>query len=296
MNQTWQCFHSWHLDLVQSMALSPFISQVIKNILVSILNKHKIISRYLNFIYWYIWGELSVVHTCICVCMHVHVHVLCVDKRPMPRVFLCCSPPQFLKQSLSDPGANRGLFTWEFGRPNLRPILVQQWAISLLGHLHSSKDFKEASRKKRYGYLAHCTFFHAHVCLCSKSSPHLEGKLLVSYLSPLSKVMFLHVVEDTQNAFLRWFFLVAKERNCKDTDLEFSAVILSSKERIAWEKKLTGKDYKNLTKFRGPGLSCFQDHLHLFSSHSLVSLPPVLIWVRILLPETKMDWVTQGFP
>lgn len=76
-------------------------------------------------------------HTCICVCMHVHVHVLCVDKRPMPCVFLCCSPPQFLKQSLSDPGANRAVPVFYMGvrDPISGPYLYSSepfpyWAIS----------------------------------------------------------------------------------------------------------------------------------------------------------------------
>lgn len=176
MNQIWQCFHLWHLDLVPSMA-SPFISQMIKKNTCEYSKKHKIISCYLNFIYWYIWGELSVVHTCICVCTYAQVYVLCVCRsKAKARCFpLSFSTSVFETESLSDPGANRAVPIFYIppcvlhgsGRPNLRPILVQQWAISLLGHLHSSKkDFKEASRKKRYGCLAHCTFFHAHVCLC----------------------------------------------------------------------------------------------------------------------------------
>lgn len=135
--------------------------------------RNKIISCYLNFIYWYILGELSVVHTCICVCMHAHVDVLCVGQRPMPGVFFCCSPPQFLKQNLSVTPGLTGLslsFT-------SHPVFYRGVGDPTSGsYLYSSEPFpywaistapRRTSRKKRYGCLAHCTSFHAHVCLCA---------------------------------------------------------------------------------------------------------------------------------
>lgn len=115
---------------------------------------------------------------------------VCVDQRP--GVFLLF-PTSFCEtESLSEPRANSvvippSLFHGK-GRSNLRshtPTAVSHLPTGPAPQLQGLQgDFK----KERHGCLAHCNFFHALVSLFVLLTipTDLEGKLLVSYLSPLS--------------------------------------------------------------------------------------------------------------
>lgn len=135
-------------------------------------------------------GELCVVHTYICVHTHAHVHVLCVDQRP--GVFLLF-PTSFCEtESLSEPRANSvvippSLFHGK-GRSNLRSHTPTAVSHLPTGPAPQLQGLQGGFKKERHGCLAHCNFFHALVSLFVLLTipTDLEGKLLVSYLSPLS--------------------------------------------------------------------------------------------------------------
>lgn len=120
-------------------------------------------------------------HTCICVCTHAHVHVLCVGQRPMPGVFLCCSPPQFLKQNLSvTPGltglSSHPVFYVGVGNPTSGPYLhssepFPHWAISTAPR-RNSRRLQE--RKGMAAWLTVLSFMPMFVC--APNHPHtLKG-------------------------------------------------------------------------------------------------------------------------
>lgn len=104
--------------------------------------------------YLLIYLRVAVCSTHLYLCLHARpcACTVCRSKANARCFPLLFSTSVFETESLSDPGANRAVpifyippcLLQGIGRPNLRPILVQQWAISLLGHLHSSKkDFKK---------------------------------------------------------------------------------------------------------------------------------------------------------
>lgn len=174
------------------------------------------------------------VHTCPCAC------AVCRSKANARCFPLLFSTSVFETESLSDPRAN----TWEW---ETQPQAHTCTAVSHFptGPSPPLQEGIQGGFKKEKVWLPGSLYFLSCPCLFVLLIIPIPWREAVGLLSASTfQSDAFACLEDTQNAFLRWFFLVPKEWNCKDTDLEFSAVILSSKERIAWEMKLTGKDCK----------------------------------------------------
>lgn len=212
--------------------------------------------------------ELYAVCLCSCVC-----------RKATAGVFLCCSPPHFLRQTLSVSPGYQSVISPSLlhvcGRSSLRSShlysskLSSYWAMSpaptgTSRRLQDEKGWLPGSLK-----LLSCPPLFMLLAVARD----LEGRLLVSYLSDASEG---GCSKATQNASPKWF---PSSRRVK-LQRQASGILSSHSppRRELLEMRLISNAWKKTTELGGPGSSDFQGHLHRFLFCTLVSLPLVLMW------------------
>lgn len=133
----------------------------------------------------YLRGAVCSAHLYLCLHVRPSVCAVCVGQRPRPGVFLCRSPPQFLKQNLSvTPGltgpslsfTSHPVFYMGVGDPTSGPYLYSSepfpyWAISTAPR-RTSRRLQE--RKGMAAWLTVLSFMPMSVC--ASNHPHsLKG-------------------------------------------------------------------------------------------------------------------------